>query len=345
MSKNLIDALRENDKIQNSLSYKKSDYTYPQIKSRKIDDFHDTSHSFIKTNIKPFSFDKRVDYSPIFDFMKLDHQNNQSEHLGESNHVYDKYNLNKLYKITNIHPIEHIPDAFFQYKMAGKTVDDLRLNNLREEAGTKTEFHSLIEQGRSGETLEHVEDNDYDRNLNYVLVRAKTNLKRVEPPIIEKKEEEKEEKEEEKEKKEDETKKISEREEDELDKLMNKKLFKTQHSEKRNQEYKQEFESALNSFLNLNYTEEQIQLVTEKRKVKKEATEFTTKDGNFKNYVDRLLKNIYSKQQRDRVKGKTPGTLDMKSYEKTEDKKTEDENTKIGSYFDIHEKDEQTRIG
>ena len=273
----------------------------------------------------------------MFDFMKLEPISNKlSQPLDEN-----RFSLDKFYNITKIHPIERIPDAFFQYKMKDKTIDDLRLDNLREESGTKTQFYTLIEQEKTGNLLEDVEDNDYNRNLDYVLVKAKSRLKSVIisspliPLILEedlKKEELKKE----------ELKKEEEETEQNKEELSN----------------KEEFQYQLNNYLIANYTEELIDMIKAKIKTGTNSTQYH--DKNIKTYVERQLKNIHSKEERRKnkikIQSKGYGTLDSRRYEKTEEenifdrnlqREVEDEKTKIYSHvFDFHEKDDdKTRIG
>ena len=369
MSKNLLDVLKENKKIQDSMIDNKNKILYPQIKPFKMTKISDTH---IGTSVFKYELQPRMNYYPIYGF--LDNYKKVEKDVSLAKTTTD-ISIDKHFRIEHIKPIQEIPIAYFKYRMqGGRTIDDIRLDNFRHEMGTKTEFHSLLEQERRPDKLlEEIESSDYNINLKYLLSKARSNLKSVIPatipvipvvvpttpttptthipvtpivtptsPTISSVIEENE------------TKKISEKEEDELDKLVNKKLFddkKTKHSELNQREYEASFNEALDSFLSLHYTPEQAELIHERRKQKKDpgkndSTRFVDKD--LKTYCDRQLKNILSKIERQKNKifplgkspGKPPGTLDMKFYEKEED-----ENTKIGSYF-VHEKDdEKTRIG
>ena len=149
MSKNLLDIMKENKKIQDSMINNKNKIVYPEIKPFKITNYNDNTH--IGTKLFNYELQARMNYSPIYGFLK----NYEKKEIPISlDKTLTNISIDKHYNIQNIKPINEIPISYFQYKMKGKTIDDIRIDNFKNEMGTKTEFHSLIEQERSKNLLE-----------------------------------------------------------------------------------------------------------------------------------------------------------------------------------------------
>ena len=375
MSKNLLDVMHQNKKIQDSMINNKNKIVYPQIKPFKMGHVTDTTH--IGTNLFKYELQPRMDFGPIYGFLNNYKKVEKDVSLAKT---ATDISIDKHFRIEHIKPISEIPIAYFQYKMKDRTINDIRTDNFRHEMGTKTEFHSLLEQEKTGELLEDIENESYTGNLRKVLSDAKTKFKNKHtvptvalpaatlpvatvPAMVEGVKSEG--------KTEHETKKLDLKKDDSLDKIMNTKIFPDQDESDKEKEIEEEFSSPgifqykLDVYLDMHFTQEVVQLIKDKIQTGTDATKY--KDKSIKAYVQRQLKNIHNQEERLKNKnkmkmqsagGKGFGTLDSRRYEKTEEEvsferqlqrelKIEDENTNIAShYFDFHEKDdEKTRIG
>ena len=381
MSKNLLDVMHQNKKIQDSMINNKDKIVYPQIKPFKMTKISDNTH--IGTNLFKYELQPRMDFGPIYGFLNNYKKVEKDVSLAKT---ATDVSIDKHFRIEHIKPIREIPIAYFQYKMKDRTINDIRTDNFRHEMGTKTEFHSLLEQEKTGELLEDIENESYTGNLRKVLSDAKTKFKNKHnvptvalstvalstvalptaivpalpllPAMVEGVKSEG--------KTEHETKKLDLKKDDSLDKIMNTKIFPDQDESgtEKEKEIEEEFSSPgifqykLDVYLDMHFTPEVVKLIKDKIQTGTDATKY--KDKSIKAYVQRQLKNIHNQEERRKNKmkmqsagGKGYGTLDSRRYEKTEEEvpferqlqrelKIEDENTNIAShYFDFHEKDDE----
>ena len=84
---------------------------------------------------------------------------------------------------------------------------------------------------------------------------------------------------------------------------------------------KEVFLYKLDIYLHDNYTKDVIELIKEKIQTGSNSTKY--QDKNIKSYVQRQLKNIHNKEERQKNKlkmqSKGVGTLDSRRYEKSEE--------------------------
>ena len=128
--------------------------------------FIDKNHSFA-TNIQPFTSQKK-DFSLLRNDMNITvPQKLTPIHIKP---LAKEYSLDRHFNIEKFNMINRIPDAYFQYRMQGKTDSDLRLAALQKDTGTNNVFNNLIENAETGESIE-----DMDVNLKIVLEEIKKN--------------------------------------------------------------------------------------------------------------------------------------------------------------------------
>ena len=166
MTTNFINAIEEDRQIQNGIRNVIPYHFSPKFEKYPMHKFIDKNHSFA-TNIQPFTSQKK-DFSLLRNDMNITvPQKLTPIHIKP---LAKEYSLDRHFNIEKFNMINRIPDAYFQYRMQGKTDSDLRLAALQKDTGTNNVFNNLIENAETGESIE-----DMDVNLKKVLKELKKN--------------------------------------------------------------------------------------------------------------------------------------------------------------------------
>ena len=161
MTTKFINALNRDRQDQKDLKNSRPEPFSPKFSVYPIQKYVDNDHLFA-TRIQRYP-SQITDFSYIYynKTMTLEKNEKPPVHIQP---LSREYNLDKHFSIENIRPVDRIPDAYYQFRMKGKTAADIRLANLQQESGTINQFNKLLQNEETGESME-----DITTNLNLVL--------------------------------------------------------------------------------------------------------------------------------------------------------------------------------
>ena len=165
MTTNFLHALEQDRRIRKGLNNSLPFPFSPNYTILPIQKYIDKDHSFL-SNVKPYPSDKK-DFSILYN-VKTITMPKKEQPIVHVQPLSKELNLDKHYNIEKIHPVNRIPDAYYQFQMKDKTDADIRLAALQKESGTNNKFNNLLKNADTGESLE-----DINTNLKIVLEQIK----------------------------------------------------------------------------------------------------------------------------------------------------------------------------
>ena len=147
MTTNFLNALNQDRQIRKDLKNSRPEPFSPKFSVYPIHKYVDHDHSFA-TRIQRYP-SQITDFSYVYcnKTMTLEKNEKPPVHIQPLAREYD---LDKHFSIENIRPVDRIPDAYYQFRMKGKTDADIRLANLQQESGTINQFNKLLQNEEIG---------------------------------------------------------------------------------------------------------------------------------------------------------------------------------------------------